>query len=74
MAVKTLRKRITARGGVVAVEATTRKEGYTARFNLSKKSGIRMTAPNGAKYYFSVSTIRSLADKLAELAANANVS
>lgn len=73
MATKTLRKRVTARGGVVAVEATTRKEGFTAKFNLSKKSGIRMIAPNGASYYFSVSTIRSLAGKLAELADAANV-
>ncbi len=73
MAVKTLRKSVTTRGAAVAVEATTRQDGYAVRFNLSKKSGIRMTSPSGAAYYFSVSTIRSLASKLAELADAANV-
>jgi hypothetical protein len=73
MATKTLRKTVTTRGDIVAVEATTRKDGFAVRFNLSKKSGIRMVSPSGAAYYFSVSTIRSLADKLAELADSANV-
>lgn len=70
MAVRTLRAAAAPRISrpVVAVEADTRKGGFTARFNLSKKSGIRMTAPNGAEYYFSVDTIRSLAGKLSELA------